>query len=390
MENRLEVHMKKLDEHLEKRLAEIKKAKESGSKVVGFFPGNYVPEEIIYASGAVPLCIADGGDSSLVEASLSEIPRRFCSFVRAQIGAITQKSNPYFELIDLLVAPIGCQHLKKMAEIIEFRGYMDMVKLGVPRSYESKFSLDYYTKQLEKLKDRLQQLTGNEITDEKLQEAIKLNNSKRNLLREISLLRTKDPAPIRSLDFIKLNHASYYADPSFMVEILQNILQDLKEQQPAPQKEKKPRILLVGPNLVYGDYKVPELIEEAGGEIVVEEISEGIMSYWQTISEQEAPIKSLAKGYLWDRVPCAFMVHSAKSRLDFAQKLIKDFNVSGVVWYEVLSCETYDAEAYYFSKNLEKQNIPQLTLESDYGNSDVGQLKTRIDAFMELLKGGVK
>ena len=392
MEKYLDPHMKKLDAHLEKRIAELKKAKESGTKVVGYYPGNYIPEEIIYAAGAIPLCLADGGDSELVEASLSVMPRRFCSFVREQIGGITQQSNPYFEILDLLVAPIACQHLKKLAEIIEYRKDVDVTKIGIPHSYESDFALEYYTYQLDKLKNKLEKLTGNVIRDENLIKAIELYNKMRSLFKEISLTRTDAALPISSSDFMKLNHASLYADPVFMVEILQDILTDLNKQQLPEQtgNGKKPRLILVGPNLAYGDYKVLELVDAAGGEIVIEEISEGLRDYWLTISTDGSPINSLAKGYLQDRVPCAFMVHSAKKRLDFALKLIKDYNVDGAIWYELLCCETYDSEAYYFAKELEQKDTPVLVLESDYGNSDIGQLKTRIEAFIELLEGGTK
>jgi benzoyl-CoA reductase/2-hydroxyglutaryl-CoA dehydratase subunit BcrC/BadD/HgdB len=154
----LNVHLKKLDAHLQKRVAELRKAKEGGVKVVGYFPGSFVPEELIYASGAVPLCLADGGDSSLVEASLSVMPRRFCSFVRAQIGAIIEKNNPYFDLLDLLITPISCQHMKKLGEMIEYRHDVNIVKLVLPHSYQNKFALEYYTYQLEKLKNRLHNL----------------------------------------------------------------------------------------------------------------------------------------------------------------------------------------------------------------------------------------
>lgn len=380
---------KRLDAHLKKRVIELTKAKEKGIKIIGYFPGNYVPEEIIYASGAVPLCLADGGDSTPVEASLSVIPRHFCSFIRAQVGEFAVKSNPYYSLIDLLVAPIACQHLKKLAEIIEYSGNIEMVKLGIPNEYDSDAALEYYTYQLTKLKEKLQVFTGHSITNESISSAIGLYNSMRKLLREISLMRRESPSPISTIDFIKLNHASFYADPSFMVEALQHINNELKNNYHTSKVE-TPRLLLMGPNIVYGDYKIMELVDSAGGEIVIEEISEGIRNYWQTISNKGNPIESLARGYLTDRVPCAFMIHSAKKRLDFALKLIKDFNVSGVVWYELLGCETYDSESYFFARNFEERNIPLLILESDYGTSDIGQIKTRIDAFIEIIKGGMK
>jgi benzoyl-CoA reductase/2-hydroxyglutaryl-CoA dehydratase subunit BcrC/BadD/HgdB len=85
----------------------------------------------------------------------------------------------------------------------------------------------------------------------------------------------------------------------------------------------------------YGDYKILELVNEAGGEVVTEELCEGMRYYWQGIENNGDLFHSLAKGYLVDKLPCAFMRDSAKKRLDFALKLVNDFNVSGVIWYEL-------------------------------------------------------
>jgi benzoyl-CoA reductase/2-hydroxyglutaryl-CoA dehydratase subunit BcrC/BadD/HgdB len=128
-------------------------------------------------------------------------------------------------------------------------------------------------------------------------------------------------------------------------------------------------------------------VKEAGGDIVIEEICEGIRYYWNKIESTDDLFQSLVKGYLVDRVPCAFMRYSTRERFDFALKLVKDYAVSGIIWYELLCCETYDSEAYFFSQEMGKRNIPMLILESDYGTTDTGQLKTRIEAFIEILRG---
>jgi len=211
----------------------------------------------------------------------------------------------------------------------------------------------------------------------------------RELLRKISTIRRTSPSLVSALDFVKLNHASFYADPAFMVEVLDSVYQELKDKQPVTETD-KPRILLAGPNIGYGDYAVAELVEAAGGEIVVEEICEGIRYYWHDIENRGDIFQSLTRGYLADRVPCAFMRNSTKKRLDFILKLIKDFNVSGVIWYELLCCETYDSESYYCAEKLGERNIPMLILESDYGTTATGQLKTRIEAFIEILKGEIE
>jgi len=374
--------------HLRDRPAQLRDLKEKGVKIIGCFPGNYVPEELIYASGAVPLCLVHGGSPQTADAALSVVPHVICPFARAQIGERLLK-NPYYSMIDMLVAPITCQHLKKVAEVWEYHGDLEIFKLGIPHQHNNDFELEYFTDRLIALKDRLQTFTGNEITNKRISGAIDLYNKMRELLRKISVIRRTSPSLVSALDFIKLNHASFYADPAFMVEILDSVYQELKGKQQAT-KTDRPRILLVGPNIGYGDYMVLELVRAAGGEIVIEEVCEGIRYYWNKIENKGDLFQSLARGYLVDRVPCAFMRNSAKKRLDFTLKLIKDFNVSGVIWYELLCCETYDSESYFFTQKLGEQNIPVLILESDYSTAATGQLKTRIEAFIEILKGGME
>ena len=376
----------RLATYLKDRPAQLEEAKKKGVKIVGYFPGNYVPEEIIYASGAVPLCLIHGANPHPADVGLSLAPHVICPFSRTQLGERLLKENPYYRMMDMLVAPITCQHLKKVAEIWEYNREVEMFKLGIPQQYTNDFELEYYADRLKVLRDRLQAFTGMEITDVKLGDAIDLYNKMRGLLREISFMRRDSDSLITSLEFVKLNHASFYADPVFMVDYLESLCDELKGKK-ADSKITKPGILLIGPNIGYGDYRVLELVEAAGGEIRAEEICEGIRYYWHDIENNGNPIQSLTKGYLSERVPCAFMRNSAKKRLDFVLELIDTFNVAGIIWYELLYCETYDVESYYFAEEMGKRDIPMLILESGYSTADTGQMKTRIEAFIEIVKG---
>ncbi len=250
--------------HLRDRPAQITEAKERGGRIIGYFPGNYVPEELVYAAGAIPICLIDGGDIPPLEASLSVLPQIFCPFARTQVGERLLKRNPYYSAIDMLVAPITCQHLKKVAEIWEYYGDIEIFKLGIPRQYDNDFELQYYCDRLGVLRERLQAFTGNEITDERLDSAIRLYNRMRALLRKISQLRRSAPPPLDSQDFVRLNHASFYADPAFMVEILESVYQELTEKA-APAETGAPRLMLIGPNIASGDYQILEMVKEAGG-----------------------------------------------------------------------------------------------------------------------------
>jgi len=375
--------------HLKNRAAELRETKKKGTKIIGYFPGNYVPEELIYASGAIPICLAYGGDPHAADAGLSVIPRQICPFARTQVGEKLLKENPYYDMVDILVAPMTCSHMKKAADVWEYYfPDIEIFKLGIPHQYNDESALEYYLNRLKALKQRLENFTGNKITNEKIGKAIELYNNMRRLLRDVSFMRKGLNPPLSSLEFISMNQASFYADPYFMVNTLNSVYQELKRKKVS--RSERPRLLLVGPNIAYGDYKILELVDESGGEIVIEELFEGIRDYWRDIENSGDLFHSLAKGYFRDRLPAAFMAGSAPKRLDFAMSLVKDFNISGVIFYELLCCETYDAESYFYTKRMEERSIPVLVIESEYDVSDRGHIKNRIDAFVEIIKGGEK
>ena len=380
------MELKDLDTYLKNRPAELKQASEKGQKIVGYFPGNYVPEEIIYAAGAIPVCLIHGGNPDPANAALSQVPSIICPFARAQIGERISKTNPYYNMLDMLIAPITCQHLKKVGEVWEYYADIDLFKLGVPHQYETDFGLEYFTERLGVMKSRLEALTGNKITDKKLSDAIVLYNKIRGLFKKINELRRSPNPPISSLEFFKLNHISFYADPLTTISLLEDVYKELQQRQ-RKVKEGAPRLLLLGPNLAYGDYKVLELVEAAGGEIVAEEVCEGLQYFWRDINTAGDPVQALSTGYLRDRIPCAFMRNSARKRLNFALDLAREYSIAGAIWYELLDCETYDSESFFFSQKMEEQNIPILILEADYGTGDIGQLKIRIEAFVEQVRG---
>ena len=376
----------RLSANLVDRPAELKKLKDKGEKVIGFFPGDYVPDELIFAAGAVPICLVHGGNPSVVDASTSVTSRFLCPFARAQMGEEVLKEQPFYSLIDMLISPITCQHLRRAGDVWEYYSGIEVFRLGVPYKYDSERGLAYYLNMLRLLRSRLEQVTGNTITDEKLRDAIAVYNRMRGLLKDIGETRKAAKPPISTLDFIKLNHASFYLDPTLMNNILANVVKTLKSSEARDANGDRPRLLLTGPSVAYGDYKILELVEDCGGDIVVEELLEGVRYYRENVAIEEDPLRALAIKYLRNRVPPAFMRLATRKRFDFITKLASEFRVNGIIWYQLLYCDTYDIESYFFEKNLEGTGLPMLKLESDYTIQDRGPLKTRIEALLESIR----
>jgi len=143
---------------------------------------------------------------------------------------------------------------------------------------------------------------------------------------------------------------------------------------------------LTGSTLALGDYTILNLIEEAGGVVVVEEFAEGIRPYWESVSPNGDLMKALGDCYFWRRVPPAWF-RPGVERLEFLVKLAKEFNVAGVIWYQLMYRESYKLESYYFPNILKEQTgLPMLTVESDYDTFEIGPLRTRIETFMETIR----
>jgi len=373
----------KLSSHLKTRFVDLRKAKKEGRKIIGYTPGGYLPEELVLASGAIPVCLIRGGDHSVVELAGAYICRWVDTFCRAQIGYGVSGDDPYYGIIDLLAIPITDNHIRAISDILDYDTDIEVFPFGVPHMKEES-SLKYYLHGITRLKAKLEEVTGVEITEPKLREAIALCNRERELLREISLMRKSEPVPISSADFVALNHGSLVADKQVMVELLESLYNELKEQAaPSPQG---PRILLTGSTLALGDYRILDIIEEAGGVVVVEEFAEGIKPYWENVKLDGDLMVALADCYFTRRVPPAWF-RPGKERRDFLIKLAKDFNVAGVIWYQLMYRESYKTESYYFPDILKRETgLPMLTVESDYDPADTGPMRTRIETFIETIR----
>ncbi len=82
------------------------------------------------------------------------------------------------------------------------------------------------------------------------------------------------------------------------------------------------------------------------------------------------------------------MRSATRKRLGFVVDIIQEYHVSAIIWYQLLCCETYDQESYFFYREMRERGVPMLVVESGYDALDTGALKTRLEAFIELVKGG--
>jgi len=368
---------------LNSRPTDFEQAKSKGLKIVGYIPGGYFPEELVLAAGAIPVCMIQGGEHTAVEYAAEYVDRWLDTFCRAQIGYGISGEDPYYSMIDILFVPITDNNIRVISDTLDYFTDIEIFPMGVPHTKDAG-GYRYYRHGLMKVKAKLEDFTGVKIEGQRLKEAVELCNKERSLLKEISLTR-KNSTKISAKDFVMLNHASMLLDKTVFVEELESLADELKSN--APNAQNGPRILLTGSTLAMGDNVVLDLIEEAGGTVVIEDFAEGIKPYWTNVKSTGDPMDALAEAYFMDRIVPAWFRPGIERQKHLIQ-MVSDFDVSGVIWYQLMYREAYKLESYYFPEILKKETgLSMLTLESDYDLSETGQIRTRIETYIDGIRG---
>jgi len=149
------------------------------------------------------------------------------------------------------------------------------------------------------------------------------------------------------------------------------------------------RILLAGHVVAIGDYVVPKIIEESGAVIVAEFMDEGIWHHKWKIKTDGDLMNNLVETYYKQRTPPSIFQPSWEDRINYLKELISQFNIDGVIWYQLSFEEIYDIECSLVSKAMKEIKTPFLKLESsyEYAREAMGPLTTRIESFIESIKG---
>lgn len=367
------------------RPEKLKERKAEGIKIVGYI-GRFVPEELIYASGAIPYLLCRGGQPEPPDAVIPYMLRFMSPYSRSQIGYHLLGIDPVVPMLDLIVVQCSDCHESRLADLFEYFKLPTM-RLGVPQDWEKSLSRNYYYKELTRLKEKLETLTGNEITDGKLKASTESINKIRDILAKINLLRKKQPPPLGGDDFIRLNHYSFYGDPEQILPRLSDLYNELQESQ-SPFSPHAPRLLMAGHVVGVGDYVVPSLIEDSGGVVVAEFLDEGMRHCDWKIKANGDLMDGLGKSYYLERTPPSLFQPAWEARTAVIKKLIKDYNIDGVIWYQLSFEEVYDLECSVVSKAMDEMNVPLLKLESsyEYSREAVGPLTTRIESFIETVR----
>ena len=359
----------------------MKEEKDKGRKVVGTFC-TYTPRELIYAADAMSVSLCSTSDETVPDAE-KVLPKNLCPLVKSSYGfAITDKC-PYMYFSDIIIGETTCDAKKKMYELLgEIK---DTYVMQLPHS-KNNFSMALWKNELVELIKKLEEKFDVKITEDKIKEAIKLCNKERKAIKEFFNLAKLNPSPIKGSDMHEaLNSSNFKFDRELYIDEIKSLTNSLKEKYDkgeTPFKKGTPRILITGcPTGGLVD-KIVKQLEDAGSSVVCFENCVGTKNFEMLVDENKEPIDAIAERYL--NIPCSIMTPN-DGRMDRIKEYIKDYSVDGVVDVTLTACHTYAIETEKVRRSVEGCGKSYLAIETNYSNSDSGQLKTRLEAFVEML-----
>lgn len=356
----------------------VKAVKDQDKPVIGIYC-TYFPEELAISMGAAVVGLCSMTDET-IPAAEEDLPKNLCPLIKASYGFGKTDKCPYFYFSDLVIAETTCDGKKKMYE--QMSKFKPMHIIELPNS-QSEDGVEFYRKQIIKMKEKLEDFFGVTITEDDIRNGIKVKNAERAAIRKLYSIMKADPAPISGMDLINtLSAVSYNFDrtqtPGKMDELIAKIEAE------AEPRTKKPRILVTGCPMGGATFKVVQAIEAAGADVVYFENCTGAKAVDQDVDESiEDVYEALARKYT--SISCSCMTPN-KGRLDLIGRAIDDYKVDGVIDMILQACHTYAVETSIiddFCTN--EKNTPYMAVETDYSQSDIGQLSTRISAFVEML-----
>ena len=354
-------------------------AKQKGKKVVGVFC-SYTPVELVYAAGAISVGLCGKSEQGIPEAE-TVLPKTLCPLIKASYGMAMTDQCPFFYFSDGILAETTCDGKKKMYEL------MNLIKpvhvMNLPQGRDQALAIESWTDEVKRAAKFLEDLFNVKITPDKLHEAIVYRNKVRRAIVDLYEVAKLKPSPVSGYEISTVaESADFHFTDDDLVAKIQKITREFRERV-REDKGNRPRVLITGcPNAGVRD-KVIKTLEELGADYVCADNCAGPRTQKFMIDENAEPFRAIAERYL--KINCSVMTPNTQ-RFDDIRELTHEYQVDGVIEIVLHGCHTFAVEAYNVMKIVQNElGLPYLRLDTDFSQSDKGQIETRLGAFIEMM-----
>ncbi|WIF58348.1 double-cubane-cluster-containing anaerobic reductase [Atlantibacter hermannii] len=355
--------------------------KEQGIPLVGTYC-TFMPQEIPMAAGAVVVSLCSTSDETIEEAE-KDLPRNLCPLIKSSYGFGKTDKCPYFYFSDLVVGETTCDGKKKMYEYMA--DFKPVHVMQLPNSTADAASRALWKAEIHRLKEAVEQQFGVPVTEQALREAIVLKNQERRATANFYRVGQLNPPALSGMDILKVVYgATFRFDKKALINGLNDMAERARQDwQDGKRLEARPRILITGCPIGGAAEKVVRAIEENGGWVVGFENCTGAKATERCVEETGDVYDALTDKYLAIGCSC---ISPNDQRLKLLSEMVEEYQADGVVDVILQACHTYAVESLAIKRHVrDNHNIPYIAIETDYSTSDLGQLSTRVAAFIEML-----
>jgi len=369
------------------RMVEINELRAQNKPAVGTFC-IFVPEEIVVGAGGSCYGLCGGSPATIADAE-TELPRNICPLIKSAHGFKLQKTCGYTQSADFIYGETTCEAKKKTWEILDKHHPVHV--MNIPHMKREK-DLQMWKEEIADFKTHIEEVTGQKLSLEEMKEGTRIINEKRKAMLRLDALRGMDPevVPISGKDGLFVTQVGFMDDPVRYTQKVNELCDELDKrvaEKVSVFEKDRPRLMVLGTPFAVPNWKLHTAVETTGGVIINEESCIGNRYYKDNVDLEDVQTEDDMMQKLLDRyakVDCACFTPNT-GRTEKIIQMYKDRKADGCIYYTLSFCHTYNVEAHLVTEALEKEGIPCLVIESDYSPEDMGQIKTRVEAFLESL-----
>ncbi len=353
--------------------------KETGGRVIGIFPMHF-PGELAHAAGALPMVVQE--DDEPVTIGQSQVFSFYCGYNRSLID---QALRGEFEVLDAILFGDHCVQLLGTADVIRAHLPTKPILFNQLCSIlDADWAMAETRGTFRQLWLELETLTGAKIGEASVHASIRLFNRNRSLIRRLYDLRRTGEINLSARNMQHIVKSSMVMDKAQHTALLEQLLSSLVLAAP---KARTVRVFLSGHMCHAPKPSLLDLFEDCGCTVVDDDLYTGYRFIFADIDETGSPVDALASWYLTrsQKVPCPTR---AVKGLDWEQYLLKAVALSRAQGLIILMAKFCEPHMFFYpeiKEAFEKHGIPHLLVETEHEGVALESLKTRVDAFVEVV-----
>jgi bzd-type benzoyl-CoA reductase N subunit len=348
-----------------------------GKKVLGYLC-LFAPPEIMASAGVLPYRLR--GDLKEPVTRAYEFVEPFgCAYVR---NLFDQDLKGKYDFLDGLVMSHSCDMVQRIYGIWTLNKKLPFhYFFNVPHTLRAS-SKEFFKRELELFREKVGDFSGTKVSDDRLRSTIAEYNRCRGLLRRLYGLRKEDPPRVSGTEALQVLVAGMGIAVEEFNGLLEEVIAEISSPKELPPR-KTARLMLYGS--VCDDTSLVQLVEESNAYVVIDDTCIGTRSFMQDVPETADPLDGLVETYFSSFLCPRTDRGAGGERLRYIADLAKEYEADGVIMYIYSYCDPHKFDTPDVRDVLKKEGLPSLIIDDDYTLTNLASIRTRVQAFVELL-----